>query len=94
MYTPKLPERQLTFIDSLKRFSKKPIARDLSNIPGGSMENAMQGLLGNYFLRQMAPKDFNIDLFKHAIEFNPTDKLSLGLSEEGKNKMLNLNWRF
>ena len=94
MFNPKLPKRELSFIDSLKRFSKKPIVDDLSKLPKKGLKDSMQGLLGNYLLRRMTPENVDIDLFNHMMNFRLKNDMKIGLSQKGKDSLLNFNWRF
>ena len=94
MYNPKLPKKELSFIDSLKRFSRKPIVDDLSKLPKKGLKDSMQGLLGNYFLRRMTPENVDIDLFENIMRFKLKNNMDIGLKQKGKDSFFNLNWRF
>ena len=94
MFNPKLPKRELSFIDSLKMFSKKPIIDDLERLSGKDINKSMQGLLGNYLLRQITPDNFNIDLFSKAMKLKLKNDMEIGLSQKGKDSFFNLGWRF
>ena len=94
MFKPELPKRELSFIDSLKMFSKKPIIDDLERLSGKDINKSMQGLLGNYLLRKMTPKNLDIDLFEHMIRFQPNENINFGLKQDGRDTKFNFNWRF
>ena len=94
MFKPELPKRELSFIDSLKRFRKKPIIDDLGNLPKKELKSSMQGLLGNYLLRQITPDNLDIDIFDNIMRFKQKNNMDIGLKQKGKDNFFNLNWRF
>lgn len=94
MYNPELPKKEISFINSLKRFSKKPIIDDLGKVPNRDLGKSMQGLLGNYLLRQLTPENVDIDLFKRMMNFKLKNNMDIELGQKGKQSLLNFNWRF
>ena len=94
MYSANIPKKQNSFLKRLGTLGKKPVFRDLGRLPSDSLEKTMQGLLGNYLLRQMTPESVDIDLFQHMLKLRPNKNFELGLQRKDKNSLLNLNWRF
>ena len=94
MNTPKIPKTEHPLMKSLRKLGNKPVFGDLEYLPDNDIGKSMQGLLGNYLLRQMTPKNLDIDLFEHMLKFKPNKNFEVGVQQKGKDSLFNLNWRF
>ena len=94
MYTSDLSKKQHPLLTSIKKLSKNRFIDDLGHLPGGDKGKSMEGLLGNYLMRQMMPENIDIDLLQHLIKFKPKKNIDIELAQKGKNSLLNFNWRF
>ena len=95
MYTQNIPKQEHPFIANLKRFSDKPIFGDLERLPKINKGQMLEGLLGNYLLRQITPENMDINLLENMFKFRPKNKnMELGFRQRGKDNMLDLSWRF
>ena len=59
-----------------------------------SVEPAVKGLLGQYFLNKALPSEVGVNLKDKSINYQLNDRLNLGLSKDNDTTFLDLGWRF
>jgi hypothetical protein len=94
MYTDKKPAKHNSFLDYFKQYSDKHIFSDIGKIYKKEPHQAVQGLLGNYLMREITPENLDIDLFDKILRYKPNEKMDISLGKEGKTSFLDLGWRF
>jgi len=94
MNTAKFSKKQHPLLRTIRKLSKSRFIDDLGHLPNNDKGKSIQGLLGNYLMRQMTPKNLDVNLLEHLVKFKPRKNIDIELAQKGRNSLFNLNWRF
>ena len=94
MYKDKLPNKRKSFLDYFKQYSDKHIFSDIGKAYKKEPHEAVQGLLGNYLMRELTPENLDIDLFDKMLRYRPNEKMDISFGKKDNTSFLDLGWRF